>query len=164
MHDGRGQFDVAHAFAADAAVRHLDAAAVADHALVLHAAVLAAGALPIFLRPKNPLAEQAVLLRTIGPIVNRLRLLDFAKGPGADVVWAGQADAHRPIVINTIIVNVTVTHAWPPRLQGLKYLFLKRVMDVWPQSQPAPLLALPKKHKSMTPSRLARHSGRCRRS
>ena len=34
MHDGRGQFDVAHAFAAHAAMRDFHAAAVADHTLV----------------------------------------------------------------------------------------------------------------------------------
>src|SRR3712207_7868927 len=42
--DRRGQVDVAHALAADAGVRHLHAAAVADDALVLRALVLSARA------------------------------------------------------------------------------------------------------------------------
>ena len=58
---GRGQLDVPHALAAHAAMRHLDAAAIADHALVLHAAILAAGALPVLFRAEDALAEQAVL-------------------------------------------------------------------------------------------------------
>src|SRR4029077_17319541 len=96
--DGRGQFDVAHALAADAGVRDLDAAAVADHALVLHAAVLAAGALPVPLPAADPLAEPAGLLRPVGAVVDRLGLLDLAERPAADVVRAGQADAHRAVV------------------------------------------------------------------
>src|SRR5207248_1709738 len=76
VHDRGGQFDVAHALAADAAVRDLDAAAVADHALVLHAAVLAAGALPILLRAEDAFAEQAVFLGPVGAVVDGLRLLD----------------------------------------------------------------------------------------
>ena len=77
--DRGGQLDVAHALAADAAVRDLDAAAVADHALVLHAAVLAAGALPVLLRAEDALAEQAVLFGAVGAVVDRLRLLDLAE-------------------------------------------------------------------------------------
>ncbi len=111
--DRRGQLDVAHALAADAAVRDLDAAAVADHALVLHAAVLAAGALPVLLRPEDAFAEQAVLFGTVGAVVDRLRLLDFAERPGADVVRAGQADAHRPVVVDAVVVDVAVTHGPP---------------------------------------------------
>ena len=87
--DRGGQVDVAHALAADAAVRHLHAAAVADDALVLGALVLAAGALPVALRAEDALAEQAVLLRAVGAVVDRLGLLDLAEGPDADVV--GQA-------------------------------------------------------------------------
>ena len=92
VHDRGGQLDVAHPLAADAAVRDLHAAAVADHALVLHAAVLAAGAFPVLLRAEDPLAEQAVLFRAVGAVVDRLRLLDLAERPAADVVRAGQAD------------------------------------------------------------------------
>ena len=116
---GRGQLDVAHALAADAAVRDLDAAAVADHALVLHAAVLAAGALPVLLRAEDPLAEQAVLLRAVGAVVDRLGLLDLAERPAADVVRARQADAHGPVIVDAIIIGFTGAHMLnPPRKEG----------------------------------------------
>ena len=108
--DGRGQLDVAHALAADAAVRDLDAATVADHALIFHAAVLAAGAFPVFLGAEDPFAEQAVFFRPVGAVVDRLRLLDLAEGPTADVVRAGEADAHRPVIVNTVVIHVTGTH------------------------------------------------------
>jgi hypothetical protein len=51
---------VPHAFAADAAVSDLDAAAVADHALVLHSAVLSARALPVLLRAEDTFAEEPI--------------------------------------------------------------------------------------------------------
>src|SRR5205807_6750864 len=102
--DRGGQLDVAHALAADARVRDLDAAAVADHALVLHAAVLAAGALPVLFRAEDAPAEQAVLLGAVGAVVDGLRLLDLAERPGADVVRAGQADADGPVVVDPVVV------------------------------------------------------------
>src|SRR5262249_59698634 len=105
------QLDVAHALAADAAVRDLDAAAVAHHALVLHAAVLAAGALPVLLRPEDALAEEAVLLRAVGAVVDGLRLLDLAERPRADVGRAGQADPHRAVVVDPVVVDLAGAHA-----------------------------------------------------
>src|SRR5262249_47402747 len=89
--------------AAHAAVRDLDAAAVADHALVLHAAVLAAGAFPVLFGAENALAEQAVLLRPVRAVIDRLGLLDLAEGPGTDVVRAGKADAHGPVVVDAVV-------------------------------------------------------------
>ena len=85
--DRRGQVDVAHALAADAAVRDLDAAPVADDALVLHALVLAAEALPVALGTEDPLAEQAVLLRPVGAVVDGLGLLDLAERPAIGCRW-----------------------------------------------------------------------------
>src|SRR5262249_42284341 len=82
----RRQVDVPHALAANAAVRHLDAAAVADHSLVLRALVLAAEALPVALRAEDALAEQAILLGAVRAVVDRLGLLYFAERPCADVV------------------------------------------------------------------------------
>src|SRR5439155_6469125 len=78
VHDGGGQLDVAHAFAADAGVGDLDAAAVADHALVLHAAVLAAGALPVFFGSEDAFAEQAVFFGAVGTVVDGFGFFDFA--------------------------------------------------------------------------------------
>src|SRR5262249_40505100 len=111
--DGGGQFDVAHAFAAHAAVRDLDAATVADHALVFHPAILAAGALPVLFRAENALAEQAVFLGTVGAVVDRFGLLDLAEGPAADIVGAGEADAHSPVVVNAVVIGFTGTHDRP---------------------------------------------------
>src|SRR6185369_10286805 len=81
--DGHGQFDVAHALAAHLAVRHFHAATVADHAAIADALVLAAGAFPVLHRSKNAFAEQAVLLRFEGAVVDGLGLGDFAIGPAA---------------------------------------------------------------------------------
>ena len=91
--DGGGQFDVAHALAADLGDGDLDPALLADDAFVLHALVLAAQALVIFDRPEDARAEQAISLRLEGPVVDRLRLLDLAEGP-ADRIFSGEA---RPI-------------------------------------------------------------------
>src|SRR5262249_14161625 len=103
--DGGGQLDVAHALAANAAVRDLDPASVEYHALVRHAAVLAAGAFPVLFRAEDALAEQAVLLRAVGAVVDGLGLLDLAEGPAADVVGARQADAHSPVVVNAVVIR-----------------------------------------------------------
>src|SRR5207244_338491 len=111
VHDRGGQFDVAHALTADARVRHFHAAAVADHPLVFHAAVLAAGALPVLLRPEDAFAKQAVLLGTVGAVVDCLRLFDFAERPGADVVRAGQADPHGAVVIDPVVIRLAGAHS-----------------------------------------------------
>ncbi len=78
------ELDVAHALAPDLAQRHLDAAAVADHAAIADPLVLAAVALPVLDRTEDPLAEETVLLRLERPVVDRLRLGDLApRPPGA---------------------------------------------------------------------------------
>src|SRR5206468_1199630 len=89
-----------------AAMRDLDAAAIADHPLVLHAAILAARAFPVLFGTEDLLAEQPVLLGAIGAVVNRLGLLDLAERPAADVVRAGEADAHRSVVVDAVVVDV----------------------------------------------------------
>ena len=91
--DGRGELDVAHALAAHLGQRHLDAALLADQALVLHALVLAAQALVVLDRPEDARAEQAVALGLEGAVVDGLRLLDLAERPGTDIVRAGDRDA-----------------------------------------------------------------------
>ena len=75
------QLDMAHALAADAAVRHLDAAFITDDALVANALILAAGALPVPLGAENALTEQTVPLRTQRAIVDRFRFGDFTVRP-----------------------------------------------------------------------------------
>ena len=110
MNDRRGQLDVAHPLAADPAVRHLDAAAVADHPLVLHPSVLAASAFPVLFGTEDPLAEEAILLGPIGPIVDGLRLLDLAEGPAPDVIRAGQPDLDGAVIVDTIVGTFAHAH------------------------------------------------------
>src|SRR5262245_30084094 len=100
-----------HPLAAHPAMGDLDAAAVADHPFVFHAAILAAGAFPVLFRTEDALAKQAVFFGTIGAIVDRSRLFHFAERPAADVVRTGQADADRAVVINSVITGFTGRHA-----------------------------------------------------
>src|SRR5206468_5374020 len=86
MRDRRGQLDVAHALTANFRDGDLDAALFADDSLVLHTLVLAAQAFVILDRTENARAEQAVTLRLERAVVDRLRLLDLAEGPAADLV------------------------------------------------------------------------------
>src|SRR5690606_30406368 len=104
--DGGGEVDVAHALAADAGVRHLDAAAVADDALVLGALVLAAGALVVAFGPEDALAEEAVLLGAVGAVVDGLGLLDLAVGPRADVVGGGERDLDGGEVVDAVVYGL----------------------------------------------------------
>ena len=90
--DGRGQFDVAHALAADLRLGDLDAAAVADLALIADALVLTAVALPVLRRSKDALAVQAVALRLQGAVVDGLRLFDLTVAPVADLLRRSKAD------------------------------------------------------------------------
>jgi hypothetical protein len=91
---GRGQLDVAHALAADLGAGDLDAAAVADLALVADLLILAAVALPVLGRPEDALAEQAVPLRLQGAVVDGFGFLDFAVRPLQ--IFSGEA---MPILI-----------------------------------------------------------------
>src|SRR5208337_1301803 len=90
--DRGGERDVAHALAAHARQRHLDAALLADDALVLHALVLATQALVVLDRPEDAGAEQAVALGLERAIVDRLRLLDLAERPRKDLLGARDGD------------------------------------------------------------------------
>ena len=73
------QIYMTHSLATNSTVGDLDTAAVADYSLELRALIFAAGAFPVSLGPEDSLAEQAVLLRTIRTIVNRLGLAHLAK-------------------------------------------------------------------------------------
>ena len=92
MGDRRGQLDMAHPLAADLRDGDLDAALLADDALVFHALVLAAQALIILDRTEDARAEQAVALGLERAVVDRLGLLDLAERPGADALRRGDAD------------------------------------------------------------------------
>jgi hypothetical protein len=108
VHHGCRQLDVAHPVAADLGAGHLDAAALADDALEPDALVLAAVALPVAGGAEDLLAEQPVLLGTQRAVVDRLRLLDFAVAPEADLVGGGQPDLE-------LVEHVDVEHRFVPR-------------------------------------------------
>src|SRR5699024_4146058 len=86
---GSGQFDVAHALTAHLGPGDLDAAAFADDALEADALVLAARALPVAGGSEDLLAEESVLLRLQGPVVDGLRLFLLTVRPAADVLSGG---------------------------------------------------------------------------
>ncbi len=92
VRDGRGQVDVTHALAAHLRARDLDAAALADDALVADPLVLAAVALPVLGGTEDALAEEAVLLRLQRAVVDRLRLDDLAGAPGSDLLRRREPD------------------------------------------------------------------------
>ena len=73
-------------------------------------AVLAAGAFPVLLGPEDALAEQAVLFRPVGAVVDRLRLLHLAERPAPDVVRAGEPDPDGAVVVDTIVGTFTHAH------------------------------------------------------
>jgi hypothetical protein len=98
--DGRGEVDVTHALAANLGARDLDAAALADDALVADALVLAAVALPVLGRTEDALAEEPVLLGLQRAVVDGLRLGDLAGAPGADLLGGGEADLDRVEVVD----------------------------------------------------------------
>ena len=93
MGNGRGQLNVAHPLAAHLGARNLHATPLADDALEPDTLVLTAVALPVPGRTEDLLAEEPVLLRLEGPVVDRLRLLDLAVRPRPDVVRRGKANA-----------------------------------------------------------------------
>src|SRR5687767_4131911 len=84
---------MAHALAAHLGLRDFDAALLADHAAVLQALVLAAQALVVLDRAEDLGAEETVALGLEGPVVDGLRLLDFAEGPRTDLLGRRHADA-----------------------------------------------------------------------
>src|SRR4029079_14802392 len=96
----RGQVDVPHPLAADLRARDLDAAALADDALVTDPLVLAAVALPVLGRTEDALAEEAVLLGLQRPVVDGLGLGDLAGAPAPDLLARGKPDLNRVEVID----------------------------------------------------------------
>src|SRR6266576_3824327 len=97
--DRRGELDVAHALAAHLGPRHLDAALVADDALVAVALVLSAVAFPVPGGTEDALAEKAVALRAERAVVDRLGLRDLAVRPRHDRVGRSQGQLQRVKVL-----------------------------------------------------------------
>ncbi len=90
----RGQLYVTHPLAPHLRARYLNAAAVADDALELDLLVLAAVALPVTHRAEDTLAEQAIPLRTVGPVVDGLGLFDLTPRPRTDLLRGGQTNCY----------------------------------------------------------------------
>jgi hypothetical protein len=91
---------VAHPLTAHLGARDLDAALVADDALVADALVLAAVALPVPAGTEDALVEQAVLLGTQRPVVDRLGLGDLALRPVTDLLGGSERDPDRVEVVD----------------------------------------------------------------
>src|SRR4029079_15251964 len=105
--DGCGQLDVAHALEGHIGARDLNATALTDDALEAGALVVAAVALPVAGGAEDLLAEEPVLLRLEGAVVDGLRLLHLAVRPLPDVLRGGQADAQ-------FVEEVEVEHVFFP--------------------------------------------------
>src|SRR3990172_5283878 len=83
---------MAHALAPHLGQGDLDAALLADYPGVLQALVLAAKALVVLDRAKYLGAEQAIAFGLERPVVDGLRLLHFAVGPGPDLLRRSNSD------------------------------------------------------------------------
>ena len=82
MGDRRCQFDMAHAVTPHARQGDFHAAFFADDAFIFHPLIFAAQTFVILDRAKDTGAEQTIALRLEGAVIDGLRLLDFAIGPG----------------------------------------------------------------------------------
>jgi hypothetical protein len=113
--------------------RHLDRALLADDALVLHALVLAAQALVVLDRAEDARAEQTVALGLEGAIVDGLRLLDLAVGPGKNLLRARDGNPDlvedlsrhlRAEKIHDLLVHhlLLADHVRPRRIAGMSAL------------------------------------------
>src|SRR5207247_9116919 len=111
VRDGGRELDVAHSLATHLRARHLDAALVADDALVPDALVLAAVALPVPRGTEDALVEEPVLFRTERAVVDRLGLRDLAARPGPDLVRRRERDADRVelVYLNPSLFNTLKT-------------------------------------------------------
>ena len=78
VHDRSCQVDVPHALTTNARMSHLHPTAITDDPLVLDALVLTTSTLPVPFRTEDTLAEEAILFRTVGPIVDRLGLTNLS--------------------------------------------------------------------------------------
>lgn len=111
--DGSGKLDVTHALTTHLGARDLDATALTDDALEADTLVLAAVALPVPGRTEDLLAEESVLFGLERAVVDGLRLLHFAVGPGPDVVRGGKADPQ-------LVEEVDVEHLSSIPLSGVR--------------------------------------------
>ena len=100
VHGRSGKLDVAHALAADLRAGDLDATTLADDALEPDTLVLPAVALPVLGGAEDLLAEESVLLRLEGSVVDGFWLLDFAVGPHTNGICCCESDSNLAEVID----------------------------------------------------------------
>src|SRR4029077_14667611 len=86
------QLDMPHSLASYPRQGHFHCTAVTNVALVFDPLVFPAGTLPITRRPKNSLAEKSALLRLKCPVIDRLRIFNFALAPRAHGIARGHAN------------------------------------------------------------------------
>ena len=84
MHYGRGKLHVAHALTTNLGAGDFYATALTHDAAEADALVLSAVALPVLLGTENLFAEETVLLRAEGSVVDGLRLFYFTMRPATD--------------------------------------------------------------------------------
>ncbi|MPL99056.1 hypothetical protein SDC9_45271 [bioreactor metagenome] len=96
VHHRRGKLDMAHALTADPVVGDFHAAPIADDALELGAAALvfSAGALVALCGAEDALAEEPVLFRPEGPVIDGLGLLHLSAGEFPYSFRACELDPH----------------------------------------------------------------------
>ena len=92
MGNRSSQLDVTHTLSTDTGLCDLNATAVADNAFITDFLVFTTMTLPVLLRSKDALTEQAVALRLQCSIVDGFRLLDLAVRPLADELRRSKAD------------------------------------------------------------------------
>jgi hypothetical protein len=85
------KFDVTHALTTNGRLSYFNATALTNDSLEANALVLTASALPVLGRTEDLLAEQTVLLRLEGTVVDGLRLLYFTVRPRSNIVSVGKA-------------------------------------------------------------------------
>src|SRR5581483_1550462 len=118
VRDGGRELDVPHPVATDLAAGDLDPAALADDPLEPNPLVLAAVALPVPGGTEDTLAEEPVLLRLQGPVVDRLGLLHLAVRPGTDLVRRRQPDPDLVEVVDVQHLGARLLAlALPPQVQ-----------------------------------------------
>src|SRR5205085_3211273 len=93
MRHGRGKFDVSHAVAADLLHGHFNAALLTDDALVFHALVLAAQALIVLHRAKDPGTEKTITLGFEGTVIDGFGFFYLAMRPTQDLIRARKGDS-----------------------------------------------------------------------
>ena len=81
MRDGRGQFNMAHAFTTHSRAGDFNATLITHQTLVPHILILATVSLPIAGWAKDGFAEKAVFLRPQATVIDGLRFGDFTIGP-----------------------------------------------------------------------------------